>query len=133
MLKKLHLLGILLVICSSCKEKPPFQPDYENGTGSVIGSENCKSVLSQNAWLIQFSEPSAGNKTYGENITYNGRIYSNVVKTYHLPDSSKIVGKRYLFEFYLDGKSTQQECDATNPVNFNITKIRLKNIIRIAN
>ncbi|RLJ80329.1 hypothetical protein [Pedobacter alluvionis] len=133
MLKKLHVLGLLVLIYSSCKEKPPFQPDYENAVGSVIGSENCQSIPSENAWLIQFAEPNTGNKTYGENITYNGKAYSNVVKTYQLPDSSKIVGKRYLFEFYLDGKSTQQECSVTDPVNFNILKIRLKNIIRVAN
>ncbi|TCD28616.1 hypothetical protein EZ456_04300 [Pedobacter psychrodurus] len=133
MVKKLHVLGLLILIYSSCKEKPPFQPDYENAVGSVISSENCRSIHSQNAWLVQFAEPIAGNKTYGEDIIYNGKVYSNVVKTYQLRDSAKVVGKRYLFEFYLDGKSPQQECDATDPVNFNITKIRLKNIIGIAN
>ncbi|MGV3509480.1 MAG: hypothetical protein ACO1N7_09345 [Sphingobacteriaceae bacterium] len=126
-------LGALFFSTFSCNDKPPFKPDYENAVGLIIGSEDCKQEPSQNAWFIQFSGPNAGNKSYGENITYNAKSYSNVVKTYTLPDSSKVAGKRYLVDFYIEEKTNSQVCDVDNAVNLKIVNIRIKNLARIAN
>ncbi|TCD28652.1 hypothetical protein EZ456_04495 [Pedobacter psychrodurus] len=133
MLKKLTSIALMSMVLIACKGKPPYVPDYENAVGLIIGPETCRVNAAQNAWLIQFSGPNAGNKSYGETITYSGNTYSNVVKTYLLPDSSKVSGRKYLFEFYLEGKSAQNDCDLANPITFNISKIRLKNIVKIAN
>ncbi len=77
--------------------------------------------------------PNPLNKTYGDDIIFQNTSYSNVVKVYDLPDSAKIIGQRYSFEFNSESKSSSEICDATNPVTFNIKTIRLKRIIRIAN
>ena len=124
-------LGALVFSLFSCTDKPPFKPDYENAVGLIIGSEGCKQDPSQNAWFIQFSGPNAGNKSYGENITYNAKSYSNVVKTYTLPDSAKVAGKQYLFDFYIEEKTHAQVCDVDNAVNLNIMNIRIKNLAQI--
>lgn len=133
MLKKITSIALFSIVLIACKDKPPYFPDYEIAVGQIIGSETCKVNAAQNAWLVQFSGPNTGNKSYGEAITYDGSSYSNVVKTYLLPDSTKVSGKKYLFEFYLEGKSAQNDCEVANPITFNISKIRLKNIVRIAN
>ena len=130
--KKVWAFGICLFSIISCEEKLPFVPDYEIAVGIVLGSENCKSDPSKNAWLVQLPGPNAGNKIYGDNIIYNNIAYSNVVKIFSLPDSSKAPSKRYLFEFYFQGRSSSGSCDAPNPVNFNITSIRLKELGRVA-
>lgn len=123
------LFAFIAISFPGCNEKLPFKPDYEVAEGIIIGVENCKNLRSANAWLVNFPGPNAGNKNYGEEITYNKIVYKNVLKTYQLPDSSKISGKRFLFEFYLDGKSGEQGCEVTNTVTFNIEKIRIKNIL----
>lgn len=130
---KFITLGAFVFLLFGCNDKPPFKPDYENAVGLIIGSEDCKQDPSQNAWFIQFSGPNAGNKSYGESITYNAQSYSNVVKTYTLPDSSKVAGKRYLFDFYIEEKTNSQACDIDNAVNLKIMNIRIKSLARIAN
>ncbi|MFC4209741.1 hypothetical protein ACFOWA_01025 [Pedobacter lithocola] len=133
----MYIRSILFVFIASiffgCKNKVPFKPDYEVAEGVIIGVEICKNNQSANAWLVQFSGPNAGGKSYGEKIAYNGVVYNNVLKTYQLPDSSKVSGKRFFFEFYLDGKSNQQICDITNPITFNIEEIRIINILTSRN
>jgi len=126
-------MAFLSIAMVACNNKHPYVPDYENAVGLIIGSETCKKNVDQNAWLIQFSGPNVGNKSYGETITFNGNTYSNVVKTYSLPDTSKISGKKHLFEFYLEGKPAEKDCEVANPITFNITKIRIKNMVRMAN
>ena len=126
-------MALLLIALFACKDKPPFTPDYESATGLIIGPETCKTNAAQNAWLVQFNGPNAGNKSYGETITYNGNTYTNVVKTYLLDEPSKVPGKKYFFEFYLEGKSVQNDCEVANPIIYNISTIRIKNIVKIAN
>lgn len=133
MLKKLIAIALLLIVMIGCNNKAPFVPDYEYGVGSIICRETCRVNTSENAWLIQFSEPNPGLKSYGETITYNGSTYPNVVKTYLLPDTLKVPGKKYFFEFYLEGKSAVNDCEVPSPITFDIPKIRPKNIGRLAN
>jgi uncharacterized lipoprotein NlpE involved in copper resistance len=130
--KNLVTFVVVGLFLYGCNNKPPYEPDYENAIGFVIGSENCKNDTAQNAWFIQFPPgPHTRNKYYGENITYNNTSYSNVVKTYTLPDTSKIAGKRYLFEFYIEDKPMAQPCDVQNPLNLIITNIRIKRLFRV--
>jgi hypothetical protein len=126
-------LLVLVSVFFSCNNKQPFVPDYEIGTGTIIGLENCKDDPSKNAWLIHFPGPNPLNKTYGEEVNFHGTVYKNVVKTFSLPDSAKVSGKKYSFEFYLEGKASIEACDAANPITFNITKIRIRNIIKAPN
>lgn len=108
MYKRFFIIAFIAINCLGCTDKLPFKPDYEVAEGIIIGEENCKNIQSANAWLVNFPGPNAGNKKYGEEITYNGIVYKNVLKTYQLPDSSKSAGKRFFFEFYLDGKVNQE-------------------------
>ena len=126
-IKKIIAFGALLVTFGSCKEKLPFQPDYEIGSGIIIGRENCSSVPSKNAWLIQLIRPSAGGRTFGDDITYNNIKYSNVIKTYNIPDTSKIAEKTYVFEFYLEPDQISLQCDIQNPKVFDILTVRINN------
>ncbi|PTS92170.1 hypothetical protein DBR11_27435 [Pedobacter sp. HMWF019] len=124
---------ILTSAILSCNNKQPFVPDYEMGIGTIIGMENCKTDLSKNAWLIQFPGPNPFNKMYGDQMTYNGTAYKNVVKTFSLPDSAKVSGKKYSFEFYLEERSSAGACDAIDAVDFNLTKIRIRNVAKAPN
>lgn len=133
MYRRFLLISFIAFNCLGCNDKLPFKPDYEVAEGIIIGIENCKNSQSANAWLINFPGPNAGNKKYGEEIVYNGVVYKNVLRTYQLPDSSKISGKRFFFEFYLDGKSSPESCEVTNPLTFNIEKIRIRNILTTRN
>lgn len=130
LIRKIIALGALLIAFSSCNNKQPFQIDFEIAPGIVIGQENCSSFPSKNAWLIQLTGPSvgAGNRTFGDEITYNNIKYSNVVKTYNPPDTFKTPGKRYSFHFYPETNSINQQCDVQNPTTFNILNIRIKDI-----
>lgn len=127
LIKKIIALGALIIAFSSCNNKQPFRPDYELGVGVILGQENCSSVPSKNAWLIQLIRPSHGGRTFGNEITYNNIKYSNVVKTYNLPDTSKIAEKTYGFEFYLETNPINQQCDVQNPKTFDILNIRVQN------
>lgn len=133
MLKKIKLIALLSIILIGCNNKDPFVPDYEYGIGLIIGRETCRVNASENAWLIQFPDQNPGKKSYGETINFNGSTYPNVVKTYLLPDSLKVSGKKYFFEFYLEGKSAVNDCDVPSPITFDLPKIRPKNIGRLAN
>jgi len=125
--KKNILIGALLITFWSCKEKLPFQPAYEIGTGIIIGREDCSSVPAKNAWLIQLIRPSAGGRTFGDEITYNNTKYANVIKTYDIPDTAKIAEKTYAFEFYLQTNPISQQCDVQNPKVFDILTVRINN------
>lgn len=131
--KKTTSIALLSIMLIACNNKAPYVPDYEIATGLVIGPEKCRANASENAWLIQFSGPNPANRSYGGTIAYNGKSYANVVKTYLLPDSAKVSGKKYCFEFYLDGKSAQQGCEVADPMTFDVPRIRPKSIGRIAN
>ena len=118
---------VFSAIVASCNNKTPFQPDYEIGVGVIIGRENCSSVPSKNAWLIQLIRSSYGGRTFRVEITYDNVKYSNVVKTNNLPDTSKIPEKTYAFEFYLEKNAINQKCDTQNPITFNVQNIRVQN------
>ncbi|MBE9601324.1 hypothetical protein [Pedobacter sp. MC2016-24] len=126
-------LAFFISIFFSCNNKQPFVPDYEIGEGIIIGMEKCKTDPSQNAWLIHIPGPNPFNKTYGDDITFNGTAYKNVVKTLSLPDSAKVPGKKYSFEFYIDENSSDAQCNVVNPTVLNIAKIRIKNLNRTSN
>jgi hypothetical protein len=130
---KLTASAVLISVFFSCSNKQPFVPDYEMGTGIIIGMENCKTDPSQNAWLFRIPGPNPFNKTFGDEITYNGTAYKNVVKTFSLPDSAKTAGRQYSFEFYLEGKSDAETCDAPDAVYFKLTKIKIRNVARAPN
>lgn len=125
--------AILLLAFTACNNKLPYILDYEIGTGTVIGPENCKIDPSKNAWLIRLPTPTISGKTPGETITYNHIPYTNIVKTYNLPDSAKAPGKKYTFEFDLQGKSPSTGCDAASPVTFDLTNVKIRTLYRPAN
>lgn len=130
---KMTAFTILISAIFSCNNKQPFVPDYEIATGTIIGIENCKKDPSLNAWLIHIPGPNPLSKTFGEEIVYNGIVYKNVVKSFSLPDSAKMPGKQYSFEFNLDGKSDAETCDAPDAVYFKLTKIKIRNVGRAPN
>lgn len=70
---------------------------------------------------------AAGGRTFGDEITYNNIKYSNVIKTYNIPDTSKITEKTYAFEFYLETNQINQQCDIQNPKVFDILTVRINN------
>ncbi|MCT2561831.1 hypothetical protein [Chryseobacterium herbae] len=125
--------AILVSVFFSCKNKEPFVPDHEIGTGIIIGMENCKNDPSKNAWLISFTGPNAFNRTYGDAIVYEGANFTHVVKAFSLPDSAKVPGKKYSLEFYPEERVPGVACDASDPISFNLTKIRIRNLVRSAN
>lgn len=133
MVRKLAVSAVLTLLFFRCSDKQPFVPNYEMGIGTIIGMENCKADLSKNAWLIQIPGPNPFNKMYGDQITYNGTVYTNVVKTFSLPDSAKVSGKNYSLEFYLEERSSAGICDAVNARDFNLTKIRIRNVASTPN
>ncbi|ALR29258.1 hypothetical protein ATE47_01350 [Chryseobacterium sp. IHB B 17019] len=122
---------VLISVFFSCNNKVPYIPDYEMARGTVIGMETCKTDVSTNAWLISFPEPGASNKVYGDNITYNNKSYTNVVRTLSLPDSLRVIGNKYYLEFNIEPKSTP-DCQVPNADAYNLTKIQIRKAVRIS-
>jgi hypothetical protein len=121
MKKGLRYFLITWLFNSSCIEKI----DFEMASGIIIGREVCNTNSALNAWLISL-QPTPTRAFYGKDISYKGKAYKNVVKTYSPEASSIDSTKQYTFLFYLENVIANPVCDqpAANPVE--VPQIRVR-------
>lgn len=114
----------LTLISSSCKREP-YKPDFEQARSYVIGKEICKSIPSEDFWLIDFSEDlNRPNLNYGDTITINGILYKHMVKTKQLAPQFQLVGKRVSFDFRLSNTMVQTTgCTIANPIIYSLKEM----------
>lgn len=110
---------------SSCGNKEPYKPSYEISAAYVIGRENCYIDSSRNYWLLDLTV-YPGTKQYGDTITYNGKVYTNVVKTTGLTAPFNRVGVKVGLDFTISSDRTQTDyCNAASPVTYNLREITI--------
>jgi hypothetical protein len=115
----------------SCN-KPPYKPDYVNAKGFVIGKETCNSDQQNEYWLIDFTYLQ-DTPQYGDTLTLNGVIYTNVVKTKGLSERLKEIGMRVSIDFktITPTKVTTSGCDLSNPVTYGLKELYIINQFEI--
>lgn len=113
-------VACILLGCKKNDIKPPFLIEYLKVDGIVIGKEKCKNNQSQDYWLISFNP--IDTKPFGNQITLEGKAYTNVMKTLHLPIDAKKVGQKILIEYVslndVDIETTG--CEVADPLTFTI-------------
>lgn len=113
-------------LISGCNGNGPVNVDWEIVAGKVIGQEDCNRIDSLNAWLITLMP--ALPKPYGNSITFKGKSYSNVVKSYNLNPQARDTSKTYVFWFYQEDAVPQPVCDSTASALSKVPQIRIKDI-----
>lgn len=122
----LYILLPALAFVSSCNNKQPFIPDYNNIKGYVIGKESCNTDEAKDYWLIDFTYGS-NNPHVGDTILVNGITYHNVLKTTGLDQQLKIPGLRVSIDYRVisSTKITSSGCDVSNPVTYSLKELTI--------
>lgn len=86
----------MLLIHSRCKG--PYELEYTNASGFVIGREVCKANDADDYWVVDLTV-YPNTPQYGDTLTLNGVFYTNVVKLKGLDPRLKQVGMRVSIDF----------------------------------
>jgi len=107
--------------------KQPFEPDYTNAGGYVIGRENCK-ANDDDYWLVDLSVYS-NTPQYGDTLTLNGGVYTNVVKLKGLDQRLKQVGIRVSIDFktVTPDKVITSGCGVASPITYSLKELFIIN------
>jgi hypothetical protein len=124
----LYVLSFTLFFVSSCNNKQPFIPGYNNIKGYVIGKETCNSDETKDYWLIDFTYGS-DNPHVGDTILVNGITFNNVLKTKGLDQQLRIMGLRVTIDYRVisSTKATSTGCDVLTPVTYSLKELTILN------
>lgn len=115
---------------SSCV-KPPYKPDYENASGTIIGKEICSTNGIDDYWLIDLSV-YPNTKQYGDTLIVNSIKYTNVVKTKDLTADIKIIGYKVSIDFYISNTKIETTgCNCEVPITYLLKEITIINVFDI--
>ncbi len=122
----LYILLPALFFVSSCNNKEPFIPDYNNIKGYVIAKETCNTDETKDDWLIDFTY-GPNNPHVGDTILVNGFTFNNVLKTKGLDQQLKIMGLRVSIDYRIisSTKVTSAGCDVLNPVTYSLKELTI--------
>ncbi|RYC70068.1 hypothetical protein [Spirosoma sordidisoli] len=117
----------LAVVCQMISGCGLPTVDFEMVSGRVIGRETCNTNDSLNALLISLDTNSV-RENFGRDVSFNGRAYKNVVKTYS-PEASRLdSARRYSFMFYQTDVVSNPICNLSTTNTIDVPQIKLKEI-----
>lgn len=124
------LMAILIIVATysySCS-KLPYEPDYKNIQGFVIGKEICNTDANKDYWLIDFTYGSK-NPQVGDTLVLNGMTYTNVLKTKELSQQLKILGFRVSIDYRVISKDkvTTTDCSVSMAETFYLKELTILN------
>lgn len=125
------LLLTSAILFSACK-RGPYEPDYTNTGGYVIGRETCKANEAEDYWLVDLTYYS-DTPQYGDTLTLNGTAYRNVVKVKTLDQRLKQVGMKVSFDFktVTTDKVITTGCSVPNPTTYALKELIIINQFEI--
>ena len=119
----LFTLAVVGYLTISCRTKDPFKINHELAGGYVIGRESCTTDTTQDYWIIDLTG-LAENKQYGDTITLEGKVYTNVVKARGLDTSFQKIGKKIYLGFDISKDKVQTEnCQVTTPITYSLKEL----------
>jgi hypothetical protein len=119
------VLIILAIVGISCSNKEPYKLNHEIAGGFVIGRESCSKDTTQDYWLLDLTAMGA-NRQYGDTISLQGEVYTNVVKARGLDTSFQKIGKKIVIEFTISKeKVITESCEVNEPVTYPLKEATL--------
>ncbi len=130
--KLLFTTSIVSLLMLSCRRQGPFIPDYSNAGGYVIAKETCNSDLSQDYWLVDLTY-YRDTPQYGDTITINTTIFTNVVKVKGLDQRLKQIGMTISLDFktVTPNKVETAGCGVANPEIYKLKELFIINQFEI--
>ena len=116
---------VILIIAGlyACK-KPPYQVDYNNIGGYVIGKQICNIDTAKDYWLVDFSV-YPDSPQIGDTLDFNGRTYANVLKVKGLDPRLQHIGMAVSVDYKTisSSKVTTGNCDVTSPETYTLKEL----------
>lgn len=121
-------LALILPVISSCNNKEPYDPPYENIGGYVIGSEACSNNSQTDYWVLDFTVYDDSPKI-GDTLVIDGITYTNVLKVRGLDERLQQPGVAVSIDYnkVSSTKVITTGCTISNPVTYNVKELFIIN------